>query len=52
MMPTTTLKSWQVTGINALVEFEKDPLLSACVVADSTGLGKTILTIGFWKVVS
>ncbi|OBT87119.1 hypothetical protein VE02_02228 [Pseudogymnoascus sp. 03VT05] len=50
MMPTTTLKSWQVTGINALIEFEKDDTISACVVADSTGLGKTIQTIGYWKV--
>lgn len=47
MMPTSTLKSWQVTGINALLEFEEDKHLSACVVADSTGLGKTIQTIGY-----
>lgn len=48
-MPTTAiLKSWQVTGVKALVDFEANPQLSACVLADATGLGKTIELLAFW----
>lgn len=52
MTPTTVLKSWQLCGIKALLDFEKNPILSACVVADSTGLGKTIQCIAYWMAVS
>lgn len=52
-MPTTAfLKSWQVTGVKALVDFEADPQLSACILADATGLGKTIELLAFWVFVS
>lgn len=48
-MPTTAiLKSWQVTGVKAMVDFEADPQLSACILADTTGLGKTIELLAFW----
>lgn len=46
MPATAILKSWQVTGIKALVDFESDPQLLACVLADATGLGKTVQMLG------
>ena len=42
MLTTTILKSWQVTGVKAMVDFEADPQLSACILAGATDLGKTI----------
>lgn len=52
MPATAILKSWQVTGVKALVDFEADPQLSACILADATGLGKTIELLAFWVSVS
>jgi hypothetical protein len=52
-MPTTMVfRSWQVTGINALMNFEKDPAIRAAILADSTGLGKTFEIVGYWYRVS
>jgi hypothetical protein len=52
-MPTTIVfRSWQVLGIHALTEFEKDPAIRAGILADSTGLGKTFEIIGYWYHVS
>lgn len=52
-MPTTmVLRSWHVTGIKALIDFEKDPTIRAAMLADSTGLGKTVEIIGYWYLVS
>jgi hypothetical protein len=45
-------RSWQVTGINALINFEKDPAIRAAILADSTGLGKTFEIVGYWYRVS
>jgi hypothetical protein len=52
-MPTTMVfRSWQVTGINTLMNFEKDPAIRAAILADSTGLGKTFEIMGYWYRVS
>lgn len=39
--------SWQVTGINRLVEIHDNPDTRAAILADATGLGKTIELLGF-----
>jgi hypothetical protein len=52
-MPTTlTFRTWQVVGIHALVEFKVDPTIRAAILADATGLGKTMQIIGYWYYVS
>lgn len=52
MYLTTVLRSWQVTGIHAMDEFAKDNGISACILADATGIGKTYEMIGLWLHVS
>jgi hypothetical protein len=45
-------KSWQVPGIYALMQFEQDVDIRAGILADATGLGKTIQILGYWYRVS
>lgn len=52
MMRTMRLESWQVCGIQALLDFEANKSISGCIIADSTGLGKTIQCVGYWEKVS
>jgi hypothetical protein len=52
MATSMQFKSWQVPGIKALVDFEADPAIRACILADATGLGKTIQILGYWHYVS
>lgn len=52
MMRTMRLESWQVCGIQALLDFEANKSISGCIIADSTGLGKTLQCIGHWEKVS
>ncbi|OBT70727.1 hypothetical protein VF21_10289 [Pseudogymnoascus sp. 05NY08] len=40
-------KSWQVVGLKALLDFAEDHAISGCILADNTGLGKTIQCLGF-----
>ncbi|KAF7928188.1 hypothetical protein EAE99_004946 [Botrytis elliptica] len=45
---TFQFKSWQVTGMRRMITIFKNPIVRACLLADATGLGKTIEIIGFW----
>lgn len=47
MMRTMKLEPWQVCGIQALLDFEANKAITGCILADSTGLGKTIECIGY-----
>jgi SNF2 family DNA or RNA helicase len=52
-MPTTlTFKPWQVTGILATEELAANIYIRGCIVADATGLGKTMQIMGYWYRVS
>ena len=44
---TANLHSWQVTAISSLVQIHDDPRTYAAIVANATGLGKTIQLLGF-----
>ncbi|OBT86740.1 hypothetical protein VE02_06275 [Pseudogymnoascus sp. 03VT05] len=47
MIPTMSLKSWQVVGVKALLDFSSDKTILGCILADNTGLGKTIQCLGY-----
>jgi SNF2 family DNA or RNA helicase len=47
-MPTTMIfRSWQVVGIRALLDFERDPAIRVEILADAASLGKTIQIISY-----
>jgi SNF2 family DNA or RNA helicase len=52
MSRSLELRSWQVTGISALIRFRMSESIRACVLADATGLGKTFQVLGYFLYVS
>lgn len=50
--PTFQFKSWQVTGMRRMIRILENSTVQACLLADATGLGKTIQIIGLWIWVS
>ncbi|WEW56227.1 hypothetical protein PRK78_001666 [Emydomyces testavorans] len=47
MRKSASLKFWHPVAINALFEFENNPLLTGAMLADGVGLGKTWVAIGY-----
>lgn len=50
--PSFSFQSWQVTGMRQVLRILENPLVKVCILADATGLGKTIKICGVWIWVS
>ncbi|KAM0175729.1 hypothetical protein ACHAPF_005324 [Botrytis cinerea] len=46
--PSFSFQSWQVTGMRQVLRILENPLVKVCILADATGLGKTITICGVW----
>lgn len=51
MNPAQPFKPWQVTGIHGLYQIFNSKLAKAALLADATGLGKTLQVLEFWEMV-